>query len=124
MALGQVRTEYEEIVHRLAREIDFGREMQNMLVTLGRKYGAASGEASHDPWKVLIDKPRRRRTTKSKRSLRGKESGLRSSIPMVHRRIGLCSCEASKDIDAPGGTQKRGRTRRTRGDAAGQNEET
>ncbi len=45
-ALGQVGAEQEEIVHRLVREIDLGRDMGNILVTTGREYGAAFGEAS------------------------------------------------------------------------------
>ncbi len=36
-ALGQVKTEYEEMVHRFAREIDLGREMENILTMLGRE---------------------------------------------------------------------------------------
>ncbi len=35
--LGQVRMEYEEIVHRLAREIDFGKNMENMMNVLARR---------------------------------------------------------------------------------------
>ncbi len=54
-ALGQVKTEYEEIVHKLAQEIDMGRDMETVLTTLGREYGAIFGEASQDIWKVLID---------------------------------------------------------------------
>ncbi len=34
-ALGQAKTAYEEIVHKLAREIDFGGEMGTILSTLG-----------------------------------------------------------------------------------------
>jgi hypothetical protein len=33
-----------------------GREMESILVTLGRGYGAVFGEASQDLWKFLIDK--------------------------------------------------------------------
>ena len=54
-ALGQVRAEYEEIVHKLAREIDLGREMENILTMLGREYGGVFVEASQALWKVLID---------------------------------------------------------------------
>ena len=39
-----MRTEYEEIVHKLAMEIDFGRDMENILITLGREYGAVFAE--------------------------------------------------------------------------------
>jgi hypothetical protein len=31
--------EYEEIVHRLAKGIDFGKDMENILSTLAREYG-------------------------------------------------------------------------------------
>ncbi len=55
-ALGQVMMEYEEIVHRLAREIKFGRDMENILTTLARDYGVVFGETSLDLWKVRIDK--------------------------------------------------------------------
>ncbi len=37
-ALSPVKAEYEEIVHRLAREIDRGRKMENILVAFGREY--------------------------------------------------------------------------------------
>ncbi len=56
IARGQVETEYEEIVHRLARKIDFGKEMENILTMLGREYVTVLVEASQALWKVLIDK--------------------------------------------------------------------
>jgi hypothetical protein len=36
-ALGQVRAEYEEIVHKLAREIDLEREIETVLIIFGEK---------------------------------------------------------------------------------------
>ncbi len=39
-ALGQVKTECEEIVRRLAWEIDLGREMETVLNTLGRVWSS------------------------------------------------------------------------------------
>ncbi len=55
-ALGQVRMEYEETVHRLAKDIDLGRDIETVLTTLAVDYGAGHGEASQDLWTVLIDK--------------------------------------------------------------------
>ncbi len=51
-----MKEEYEEIVHKLAREIDLGKDMETVLVALGREDGATLGEASQDVWKVLMDK--------------------------------------------------------------------
>ena len=65
-ALGQVKAEYEEIVHRLAREIDLGKEMEAILTMMENNYGAMFREASSETWEILIDKARRRHTTRSK----------------------------------------------------------
>ncbi len=51
-----MRTEYEEIAHILAREIDLGKNMDQILSTLARYCGAILGEASMGIWKVYIDK--------------------------------------------------------------------
>ncbi len=48
--------EYDEIVHRLAREFDVGKDIESVMVACGRDYGSTFGEASMDLWKVLIDK--------------------------------------------------------------------
>ncbi len=42
IALGQVKTECEEIVQRLAREIDLGREMETILSALGESMEQSS----------------------------------------------------------------------------------
>ena len=55
-ALGQVKAEYEEIVHRLAREIDLGKEMEAILTMMENNYGAMFRVASSETWKILIDK--------------------------------------------------------------------
>ena len=55
-ALGQVKAEYDEVVHKLVREIDLGKEMETILVTMENDYGSTFREMSHDIWKVLIDK--------------------------------------------------------------------
>ena len=47
-ALGQVMTKCGEIVHRLAREIDLGKDMENILSTLARDHGLVFEEASLD----------------------------------------------------------------------------
>jgi hypothetical protein len=49
-AFGQV------LVHKLAREIDLGKDRKTVLIALGTEYGATLGEASPDVWKVLIDR--------------------------------------------------------------------
>ncbi len=55
-ALAQVMEEYEEIVHKLAREIHLGKDIETSLGALGRERGATLGEASQDIWEVCFDK--------------------------------------------------------------------
>ncbi len=44
-ALGQFRGSYEEIVHRVAREIDFGKQIETVMTTLNPIYGDELWEA-------------------------------------------------------------------------------
>ena len=47
-SLGQAKMEYEEIAHRLAREIDLGKDVESVVVALARDCGSTFGEASMD----------------------------------------------------------------------------
>jgi hypothetical protein len=55
-ALGQVNGMYEEMVHRMAREIDLGKDMAGIMGLLRDEYQEYFKEASGDIWKILIDK--------------------------------------------------------------------
>ncbi len=55
-ALGQVKGEYEEIVHVMVGEIDLGRELDKTLVKLQGDNGLSAREAYQDIWIILIDK--------------------------------------------------------------------
>ncbi len=55
-ALGQFQEPYEEVVRRLARDIDLGNELDVVMSTLRAIYGETLNEASGDIWKVLLDK--------------------------------------------------------------------
>ncbi len=51
-----MRAECEEMVHKLAREIDLGKEMEAILMMMENEYGSIFEEVTLDIWKVLIDK--------------------------------------------------------------------
>ena len=55
-ALGQIEGSHEEIVHRLVREIDLGKEMEKVVTGLRADYGDEFEKASGDVWNILIDK--------------------------------------------------------------------
>ncbi len=55
-ASGQVPGEHEEIVHRLAKEIDLVRERENVLAGLSGECGDELDKISGDIWNMLIDK--------------------------------------------------------------------
>ncbi len=54
-ALGQVRSSYEAIVHRLGKDIDYGKEMEKIVTGLRADYGEEFDMASGDVSNVLID---------------------------------------------------------------------
>ena len=55
-ALGQVRSEYEEIVQRMVKEIDLGKDLSATLESLSIDYPELYQNVSGDVWKILIDK--------------------------------------------------------------------
>ena len=55
-ALGQVGGARVEIVHRLVKEIDLGREMEKVVTGLKGEYGDEFDKVSGDVWNILIDK--------------------------------------------------------------------
>ena len=55
-ALGQVAGAHEEIVHRLVKEIDLGKEMEKVVTGLRGEYGDEFDKVSGDVWNILIDK--------------------------------------------------------------------
>ena len=55
-ALGQVRSEYEEIVQRMVKYIDFGKHLGATLESLSIDYPERYQNVSGDVWKILIDK--------------------------------------------------------------------
>ena len=55
-ALRQVGGAHEEIVHRLVKEIDLGREMEKVVTGLKGEYGDEFDKVSGDVWNILIDK--------------------------------------------------------------------
>ena len=55
-AIGQFKPVYEEMVHKMARELDLGKEVDGVLSALYTVYGDVLWEASADIWRVLVDK--------------------------------------------------------------------
>ena len=47
---------HEEIVHRMAGEIDLGKEVDAVISMLHSVYGEELWDASGDIWRVLVDK--------------------------------------------------------------------
>ncbi len=63
-ALGQVRGEFEEIVHALARDIDIAKELDKTPMKLHGEHGAVEQEASRYIWEISLIRRNRRRTTR------------------------------------------------------------
>ena len=55
-ALGQIEGAHEEIVHRLVKEIDLGKEMEKVVTGLRGEFGDEFDKVSGDVWNILIDK--------------------------------------------------------------------
>ena len=55
-AIGQVRSECEELVQKLIKEIDLGRDLGVALENTSLGQPETHAEAAKDPWKVPIDK--------------------------------------------------------------------
>ncbi len=55
-ALGQFKGSYEEIVRRMAREIDLGKAVDVVISIMFSVYGEELWEASADIRRVLVDK--------------------------------------------------------------------
>ena len=55
-ALGQVGGVNEEIVYRLVKEIDLGREMKKVVTESKGECGEEFDKVSGDVWNILIDK--------------------------------------------------------------------
>ena len=55
-ALGQVAGAHEEIVLRLVKEIDLGKEMEKVVTGMRGEFGDEFDKVSGDIWNILIDK--------------------------------------------------------------------
>ena len=55
-AIGQHKGSYEEMVHKMSRELDLGKEIDTVLGAMYSVYGDVLWEASADIWRVLVDK--------------------------------------------------------------------
>ena len=55
-AIGQYKGVYEEMVHKMSRELDLGKEIDAVLGAMHSVYGDVLWEASADIWRVLVDK--------------------------------------------------------------------
>ncbi len=54
--LQQFKELYEEIAHKMAREVDLGKEVDAVISMLYSVYGEELREASADVWRVLLEK--------------------------------------------------------------------
>ena len=55
-ALGQVSGDNEEIVQRMVKEIDLGKDLEKVVTTLKGEFGDEFVKVSGDIWNILIDK--------------------------------------------------------------------
>ncbi len=55
--LGQVGRAHVEIVHRLVKEIDLGKQLERSATGLRDEFGDEINRVSGDVWNILIDRP-------------------------------------------------------------------
>ena len=72
-ALGQVAGVHEEIVQRMVKEIDPGKELEKVVATMRGEYGDEFVKVSGHVWNILIDKAEAEAYDKSRWSPKGKE---------------------------------------------------
>ena len=83
-ALGQVPGNHEEIIQRMVKEIDLGKELEKVVITLKDEYEDFL-KVSGDVWNVLIDKSRSGGVRQDQDgSQRARSGGVWSLVPLVH----------------------------------------
>ncbi len=98
-AIGQYKGVYEEMVHKMARELDLGKEVDVVLSALYSTYGDVLWEASADIWRVLVDKTEAEQDQDD--PLRRRSESIRSDLPLVYGRLRIGAVRASEETDAP-----------------------
>ncbi len=83
-ALGQVRSSHEEIVYRLVKEIDLGKEMEKIVAGLMADYGEEFEKASGDVWNILIGKAEMEAYDEQDGARGARSCCLLRDVPVVH----------------------------------------